>query len=108
PLSVAADARVGQMTAVHQLSHAAFPSTRPWIQEGLAAFAQAAYREQQSGRQAGVDFMGLYRTGLLKAEDQISGDRNAAADNSLINTSLPELQRGKAMYVWWMLRDMIG
>ncbi len=27
---------------------------------------------------------------------------------SLINTSIEELYRSKALYVWWMLRDMIG
>jgi hypothetical protein len=108
PLSVAADARLAQMTAVHQLTHAAFHSSRPWIEEGLAAFAQAAYREQQSGRQAALEFMGLYRASLLDAEKNVSSDKNAATDESLINTGLPEFQRGKAMYVWWMLRDMIG
>ena len=108
PLSVADDARLAQMTAVHQLTHAAFHSSRPWIEEGLAAFAQAVYREQQSGRQAALEFMALYRAGLLDAEKNISSDKSAATDESLINTGLPEFQRGKAMYVWWMLRDMIG
>jgi len=31
-----------------------------------------------------------------------------AVNRSLVNTSSEELYRGKAMYVWWMLRDMIG
>jgi hypothetical protein len=108
PLSVAADSRVAQMTAVHHLTHAAFDSPRSWIREGLAAFAQAAYREQQSGRPAALEFIGLYRPALLAAEKNAASEKDAAATESLINTSLPELQRGKAMYVWWMLRDMIG
>src|SRR5207248_9665869 len=33
---------------------------------------------------------------------------NAAADESLINTSREEFYRSKAMYVWWMLRDLVG
>ena len=31
-----------------------------------------------------------------------------SAGDALINTSIEELYRSKAMYVWWMLRDMIG
>jgi hypothetical protein len=104
------DSRLAQLTVVHQLTHAAFASQRPWIYEGLAHFAQAAYRENQSGRQAALDFMGLHRTVLAEAEKAVAGQKNAsnAADESLINTSTEEFYRSKAMYVWWMLRDMIG
>ncbi len=110
PLSVSADSRLVQMTAVHQLTHAAFASPRPWIYEGLAHFAQGAYREQQSGRRAALDFMGLHRTAVADAEKAISAedDPGSAASESLINTSIQELYRSKAMYVWWMLRDMVG
>ena len=38
------------LAAAHQLTHAAFFSSRPWIQEGLAHFSQALYLEQQKGR----------------------------------------------------------
>ena len=34
--------------------------------------------------------------------------QNEAANESLINTSIEEFYRSKAMYVWWMLRDMVG
>jgi aminopeptidase N len=30
------------------------------------------------------------------------------ANRSLVNTTSEELYRSKAMYVWWMLRDMVG
>ena len=110
PLNPAADSRLVQMTAVHQLTHAAFPSWRPWIYEGLAHFAQAAYREQQSGRKAAIEFIDQYRITLANAENTIAGEHDAksAARESLINTSVEELSRSKAMYVWWMLRDMVG
>ena len=110
PLSPKTDARLSQMTAVHQLTHAAFPSSRLWIYEGLGHFAQAAYREQLGGRGAAIDFMGLYGAGVAEIEKSIAEAKspNAATDDSLIRTSIPELYRGKAMYVWWMLRDMIG
>lgn len=110
PLSPSADSRLVQMTAVHQLTHAAFPSWRPWIYEGLAHFAQAAYREQQSGRKAAIEFMDQHRITLANAENTIAAehDTKSAARASLINTSVEELSRSKAMFVWWMLRDMVG
>ena len=103
---VSRDVRLAQLTAVHQLTHASFPSPRAWIYEGLAHFAQAAFREQQSGRQAALDYMGLHRTAVADVEKTLPAANQAA--NSLINTSVPELYRSKAMYVWWMLRDMVG
>jgi len=110
PLSAKTDARLVQMTAVHQLTHAAFSSPRPWIYEGLAHFAQAAYREEQGGRPSALEFMSLHSVGVLDAEKSLAAEKDqaAAADRSLINTGIPELYRSKAMFVWWMLRDMIG
>ena len=71
------DSKLAQLTAVHQLTHAAFFSPRPWIYEGLAHFAQAVYREQESGRQSALDFMGLHRTALAEAEKG-AGSKSAA------------------------------
>jgi hypothetical protein len=104
------DSKMAQFTAVHQLTHTAFFSARPWIYEGLAHVAQAVYRERESGREAALDFMGLHRTAVADAEKAISDARrqsDSSAD-SLINTSVEEFYRSKAMYVWWMLRDMVG
>jgi hypothetical protein len=95
-------------TAVHQLTHAAFFSPRPWIYEGLAHFAQALEREQKNGRRAALDFMGRHRTSISDEEKTAEHTQNAAASESLINTSTEEFYRSKAMYVWWMLRDVIG
>jgi hypothetical protein len=97
-----------ESTAVHQLAHAAFISPRPWIYEGLAHFAQALEREQKNGRQAALDFMGRHRTAISEEEKAAAHTQNATASESLINTSREEFYRSKAMYVWWMLRDMIG
>jgi hypothetical protein len=108
PLSKS-DSRLAQLTAVHQLSHAAFPSPRPWIYEGLAHFAQAAYREQQNGRQAALDFMDLHRAALVDAEKALATEQKPDLQSeSLINTSREEFYRSKAMFVWWMLRDIVG
>ncbi len=104
------DTRLYELTAAHQLTHAVFFSPRSWIYEGLAHFGQALEREQQNGRQSGLDFMALHRTAIVDAERTLAAERSQtkAADESLINTNVEEFYRSKAMYVWWMLRDMIG
>jgi len=104
------DSKLARLTAVHQLTHAAFFSLRPWVFEGLAHFAQAVYRERESGRQAALDFMGLHRTAVAEAEKASAETRgqHPEATDSLVNTSIEEFYRSKAMYVWWMLRDMLG
>jgi hypothetical protein len=102
------DARIAGLVATHQLTHAAFPSSRQWINEGLAHFAQALYLENQKGRQTALDYMATHRSAFTAAEKQVSAKAEADTSGSLINTSDEELYRSKAMYVWWMLRDMIG
>ncbi len=101
---------VYELSAVHQLTHAAFFSSRAWIYEGLAHFAQALEREQQNGRPAALDFMGRHRTAIVDTEKALAAahSEHEAANQSLINTSIEEFYRSKAMYVWWMLRDMVG
>jgi hypothetical protein len=104
------DSKQAQLTAVHQLTHAAFFSPRPWIHEGLAHFAQAVYREQESGRQTALDYMDSHRTALVEAEKAVDRKRsqNTEGDESLINTNIEDFYRSKALYVWWMLRDLVG
>jgi len=104
------DSKLAQLTAVHQLAHAAFFSPRPWIFEGLAHFAQALYRERESSRPSALDFIGLHRTALAETEKALAEEqtKNAGAGESLIATSIEDFYRSKALYVWWMLRDMVG
>jgi hypothetical protein len=68
------------------------------------------YREQASGRQSALNFMGLHRAALAETEKALDRERrqNPGADESLISTSIEDLYRSKALYVWWMLRDMVG
>ena len=102
------DPKLLEIAMVHELTHAALASPRPWIYEGLAHFAQAAYRERQDGRQAALDFMGLHRTAIADAEQLTTESKDPAADEALVTTSLEEFYRSKAAYVWWMLREMVG
>jgi hypothetical protein len=108
PLTVA-DAKLAGLVAAHQLAHASFYSSRPWIDEGLAHFAQALYLEQQRGRQTALDYMGLHRAAFSEAEKQPATPApDDEMNRSLIKTTNELLYRSKAMYVWWMLRDMLG
>jgi hypothetical protein len=103
------DARLAGLAAAHQLTHAAFSSFRPWIEEGLAHFAQALYVEHDKGRQAALDYMGLHRSAVSEATNQTTVPHSEDEVNrSLVNTLSEELYRSKGMYVWWMLRDMLG
>jgi hypothetical protein len=107
------DPKLAGLVAAHQLTHAAFSSPRPWINEGLAHFAQALYLEHLSGRPAALDYMGLHRSSLTAAEKEKANQTTAPrsedeVNRSLVNTVDEELYRSKAMCVWWMLRDMIG
>jgi hypothetical protein len=89
-----------QLTMAHQLTHAAFASDRPWIEEGLAHFAQALMRERQNGRPAALEWMGSFLPALRSAENAIP--------HPLVTSTDAVLYRVKAMFVWWMLRDMLG
>lgn len=106
---VGTDSKLAGLVAAHQLTHASFSSARPWIDEGLAHFAQALYLEQQKGRQAALDYMGLHRSAFSDVEKPITAPRSEdEVNHALVNTTSEELYRSKAMCVWWMLRDMIG
>ncbi len=108
PLTGTDSMRMG-LAAAHQLTHASFLSFRPWIEEGLAHFAQALYLEQQKGRQAAIDYMSLHRSVLSQVEQSATVPRSEdEVNHSLVNTTSEELYRSKAMCVWWMLRDMVG
>ena len=89
-----------QLTLIHQLVHATLFSSRPWIYEGLAHFAQALEREQQEGRKAALAYMDAFRPTLVEAEK--------TGEQSLVNAHDEVFYRTKAMFVWWMLRDMVG
>ncbi len=105
---VGAGSKQNELTVVRQLAHATVNLSRAWIHEGLTHFAQALYREQQDGRTAALEFMKAHEDVMLAAEKARATENQSGAENSLVNTSLEEFYRSKAMYVWWMLRDMVG
>lgn len=97
--------------AAYQLTHLAFSSSRPWIDEGLAHFAQAIYLEQEKSRHVALEYLAAHRGALMALENSAEGgesDAGRQASHSLINTSDEIYMQSKAMSVWWMLRDMVG
>ena len=119
----AQDAKLAGINVVHELVHSALPSTRPWVYEGLAHFAEAMYRQQQGGRQAALDLLGLHRAAFLDSEKEVSaalrknGEQKVVEQKSMAQKVIGQplagtfdetYYRSKAAYVWWMLRDMIG
>jgi hypothetical protein len=103
------DQKLMGLAVAHQLTHAAFLSFRPWIEEGLAHFAQALYQEHEKGRQAALEYMGLHRSAFLRLEKSPAMPKSEQeVGHALVNTANEELYRSKAMCVWWMLRDMVG
>ena len=103
----AEDSKLAGINLVHELVHSALLSSRPWVYEGLAHFAEAMYRQQQGGRQAALDFLGVHRAAFLDSEKEVSATKNATGQ-PLAGTFDETYYRSKAAYVWWMLRDMVG
>ena len=114
----AEDSKLTGINLVHELVHSALPSSRPWVYEGLAHFAEAMYRQEQGGRQAALDFLGLHRAAFLDSEKELAAaltknveQKNVEQKNvgqPLAGTFDETYYRSKAAYVWWMLRDMAG
>ena len=102
------DTKLAGINLVHELVHSAFASPRPWVSEGLAHFAEAVYREQQGGRQAALDLLGLHRAAFLDSEKEVASTPEKNSGQPLVTTFDETYYRSKAAYVWWMLRDMVG
>lgn len=99
------DTKFLQLTLAYEFAHATLWSPRAWIYEGAAHFAQALMRERQDRRGAAIDFMQQRLPPLALAD---SGAAENTKSNSLINSSNEVFYRTKAMYVWWMLREIVG
>ena len=94
-----------EVTLAYQRAHQSLWSPRAWIYAGAAHFAQALMRERQDGRAAAIAYM-EQRLAPLTLED--SGAADLVKNNSLVNTTSEVFYRTKAMYVWWMLREIVG
>ena len=94
-----------ELTIAYLLAHETLWSPRAWIYEGAAHLAQALMRERQDGRSAAIAYMEQRLPPLTLAD---SGATDKLKSNSLVNTTGEVFYRTKAMYVWWMLREIVG
>ena len=108
--------REGDLTLIYALTRERVWSRRAWIKEGLAHYAQLLHIEQQQGRQAVLDYLNAHRTELAEAEKDAvtksTGDTGTPEESetarALVHSGDNLYAQTKAMYVWWMLRDMVG
>jgi hypothetical protein len=103
------------LTLVYAIARQSIVSPRAWILEGLAHYARVSYVEQQQGRQPALDYLQAHGEMLVEAEKEATKNgsgagskESSATAQSLINASDDIYLQTKAMYVWWMLRDMTG
>jgi len=97
--SLNSDSALARLTAVHQLTHGRLLLSTSLDLRRAGDFAQAVYREQESGRQSALDFVGSHRIALAEAEKALDRERsqNAGTGESLISTSIEDLYRSKAL-----------
>jgi len=98
-----------ELDIVYAIARQLMLSPRAWIQEGLAHYAQPAFVQENKGLQAALDYLDAHRAVLVEAEKQTggkTGERETA--QALINAPDDLYLQAKAMYVWWMLKDMLG
>jgi hypothetical protein len=110
PLRAASQQAIALETAP-TLVHAAVSSNRHWIGEGLGQFAQMLLLEKNAGRSQVLAHFSRLSKALAQAEQQqskASDSSTSGASQSLISSADPAFYRTKAMFVWWMLRDMLG
>ena len=89
----------------HVLTHAYFPSPRPWLEEGAAQFMESVWTEHQEGRETAITQMDNQRGALSLAEP---ADPDQDPGQPLIAAHDPIFYRTKAAYVFWMLRGIVG
>src|SRR5204863_2389256 len=98
------------LNIVYALARQSPNSQRIWIHDGLAHYAQLSYIEQRGGRQLVMDYLNT-RLPLLAEEKKTPGTVASPAQEasgSLINSGDDPKSQVKAMWVWWMLRDICG
>ena len=89
----------------HALSHAYVDSPEAWLSEGVADFMGTMWVERQSGREKALAALGSSRQALALVEPASPG---VSAGEPLPEAYTPVYYRTKAVYVLWMLRDLVG
>jgi len=104
-----ANAEEDRLMLVYALARQRARSPRPWIEEGLAHLAQILDIEHQHSRRAAVDYLDSHRSLLLESEKVLSPPEGSESRSAALIQMSDDLNaQSKAMWVWSMLRDMIG
>ena len=96
-----------ELDMVYAIARQLVLSPRAWIQEGLAHYAQAAFIEERTGLQSALDYLNSHMPALTSTE-KANPAPNLEAVHSLIQAPDGLYLQAKAMFVWWMLKDMLG
>ena len=97
-----------ELDIVYAIARQRVLSPRAWIQEGLSHYAQAAFVEEHRGLQAALDYLTAHTAALVDAEKTASVVAASETSRSLLNAPDDLFLQSKAMFVWWMLKDMLG
>lgn len=101
------DPAAEEMLLGHQIVHTILYSQRPWINEGLAHFAQLLIRERQAGREETLAYLNQFRPALVEAE-QAAQQMYPGKGQPLATSNDAVYYRSKSIFVWYMLRDLVG
>jgi hypothetical protein len=88
-------------------------SPREWVRDGLGRYAQAVYLRQQEGRGAALKYLKSRLPILVEGEKGTKpadpgGKADSHVDRDLLSAGDEAYLQTKAMYVWWMLNDMLS
>jgi hypothetical protein len=104
-----------RLATVYAMARSEWLSPRGWITEGLGHYAQARDIEERKGRQAAIGYLVAHLSVLVSQEKErlrsnsaVVPESAAASTYSLIDCTDEVLVGAKAMWVWWMLHDMLG
>lgn len=110
-----APAEQDRLTLIFALAREAATSPHPWISEGLAHLAQVIDIEHEHGRAAALAYLQAHESILVDLEkhpilsDSVPSKESApTSGQSLLDTTDEVYLQNKAMWVWSMLRDMVG
>jgi hypothetical protein len=97
-----------ELDMVYAIARQQILSPRAWIQEGLAHYAQAAFVEEHKGLQSALDYLNGHTAALVDAERTAKTVASLETAHSLVEAPDDLYLQAKSMYVWWMLKDMLG
>lgn len=89
----------------HALAHGYVDSPEAWLSEGVADFMGSLWTERQDGRAKALEALESSRQALALVEPVSPG---VSAGQPLAQAYTPAYYRTKAVYVLWMLRDLVG